>query len=158
MKGVMTAIIAIVLAQLLKVPIKRVQSGNWDLKQALGSGDMPSSHSAGVTSLATYVGLKLGSHTLDFAIAFIFGLLVMYDAQGVRRHAGKTAIKVNELEKRVDQLNGENKDAAHDRKTKQLKERIGHQPEEVVAGAILGFVVGVIGYITRSKNKYTFFI
>ncbi|WNF35160.1 divergent PAP2 family protein [Bacillaceae bacterium IKA-2] len=158
MKGVITALIAIVLAQLLKVPIKRVQTGDIDLKQTLASGGMPSSHSAGVTALATYVGLKLGSRTLDFAIAFIFGIIVMYDAQGVRKHAGETAIKVNELEKRLDQLSGDNNDASHNRKTMRLKENIGHQLAEVVGGAVLGFFVGLIGYLTRRKNKYIFFI
>jgi acid phosphatase family membrane protein YuiD len=156
-KGVIVAIIAIVCAQLLKVPIKRAQKGNWDLMQALGSGGMPSSHSAGVSSLATYTGLKLGFRTLDFAIAFIFGLLVMYDAQGVRRHAGETAIKVNELEKRLDLLTGENKDALHNRKTKQLKESLGHQLEEVVVGSVIGFIIGLTGYIIGSRSKYLFF-
>ncbi len=152
-KGIIAAIIAIVSAQVLKVPLNALKTGKWDVKQILGSGGMPSSHSAGVTSLATYVGLKLGSRSLDFALSIIFGLIVMYDAQGVRKHAGETAIKVNELEKRIDQLSGDNQDEAHDKKSKQLKESIGHQPEEVLGGAILGFIVGFISFLSHRKSK-----
>lgn len=152
MKGIMAALISIGLAQFLKVPIRGLQTGVWDWKQVIGSGGMPSSHAAGVTSLATYIGLKLGSRTLDFALSIVFGLIVMYDAQGVRKHAGDTAIRVNELEKRIDQLSGKNNDRSHDNKTKQLKESIGHQPEEVVGGAILGFVVGFLSFISQRRN------
>ncbi|MCT8137944.1 divergent PAP2 family protein [Anaerobacillus sp. CMMVII] len=151
-KAIIAALISIGLAQLLKVPLKGMQTGVWDWKQLFGSGGMPSSHAAGVTSLATYIGLKLGSRSLDFALSIVFGLIVMYDAQGVRRHAGETSIKVNELEKRIDQLTGTNKDGAHDRKDKQLKESIGHQPEEVLGGAILGFIVGLVSFFSR-ENK-----
>lgn len=153
MKGMLAALISIVLAQVLKVPIKGLRTGHWDVKQMVGSGGMPSSHAAGVTSLATYIGLKLGSRSLDFALSVIFGLIVMYDAQGVRKHAGDTAIKVNEIEKRVDQLSGKNNDQAHDNRTKQLKESIGHQPEEVVGGALLGFLIGFITFFAGKGNK-----
>lgn len=152
MKGIIAALISIGLAQFLKVPIRAMQTGDWDWKQLIGSGGMPSSHAAGVTSLATYIGLKLGSRSLDFALAIIFGLIVMYDAQGVRRHAGDTAIKVNELEKRIDQLTGNNKDSSHNMRTNQLKESIGHQPEEVVGGAILGGLVGILSSISEGKK------
>lgn len=151
MRGIVASLISIVLAQIIKVPINGFKTGNWDLKQAFGSGGMPSSHSAGVTSLATYIGLKLGTRSLDFALSLIFGLIVMYDAQGVRKHAGETAIKVNELEKKIDQLSGHNQDEAHDRKTKSLKESIGHQPEEVIAGALLGFFVGLFSFFSKQR-------
>ncbi|WP_425623290.1 divergent PAP2 family protein [Brevibacillus borstelensis] len=59
---------------------------------------MPSSHSAAVSSLATYVGLTKGWNSTHFSLAALFGLIVMYDASGVRRHAGETAIVVNDLE------------------------------------------------------------
>ncbi len=153
MRGIIAAIISIGLAQFLKVPISALLTGRWDWKQLVGSGGMPSSHAAGVTSLATYIGLKLGSRSLDFALSVIFGLIVMYDAQGVRRHAGDTAIKVNELEKRIDQLSGKDNDLSHDKRTKELKESIGHQPEEVLGGALLGFVVGLICFFSRPKNR-----
>ena len=150
-KGIIAGLVAIVIAQILKVPLNALQTGKWNLKQIFGSGGMPSSHSAGVTSLATYVGLKLGARSLDFALSIIFGLIVMYDAQGIRKHAGETAIKVNDLEKRIDQLSGNNKDEAHDKKSKQLKESLGHQPEEVLGGAVLGFFVGLISYFSNRK-------
>ncbi|RXI97837.1 divergent PAP2 family protein [Anaerobacillus alkaliphilus] len=152
MRGIIAAIVSIGLAQFLKVPINGIITGKWDWRQLVGSGGMPSSHAAGVTSLATYVGLKLGSRSLDFALSVIFGLIVMYDAQGVRRHAGDTAIKVNELEKRIDQLSGQDNDSSHDNKTKELKESIGHQPEEVLGGALLGFFVGLVCFFNGNKK------
>lgn len=152
MKGIIAALISIGLAQFLKVPIRAMKTGVWDWRQIVGSGGMPSSHAAGVTSLATYIGLKLGSRSLDFALSIIFGLIVMYDAQGVRKHAGDTAIKVNELEKRMDQLSGNDNDSSHEKRAKQLKESIGHQPEEVVGGAVLGLFVGMITFINQ-RNK-----
>lgn len=153
MKGILTATLAMVLAQLLKIPTKKISTGQWNWKYAFGSGGMPSSHSALVTSLATYIGLKLGSRTLDFALAIIFGLIVMYDAQGVRRYAGETAIKVNELEKRIDQLSGNEKNTTHRKIAKKLKESIGHQPEEVIGGAVLGALIGLVSFYSKSDNK-----
>lgn len=85
MKGIITSLTAIMIAQILKVPISKSKTGKWDWKEAITPGGMPSSHAAGVTALATYIGLKLGSRTLDFALAVLFGLIVMYDAQGVRK-------------------------------------------------------------------------
>jgi uncharacterized protein len=153
MRGVVTAIVAIFAAQIIKVPIMGIKTGKLDWKQLFGSGGMPSSHAAGVTSLATYIGLKLGSRSLDFALSVIFGLIVMYDAQGVRRHAGETAIKVNELEKRIDQLSGDNKDASHESTANQLKETIGHQPEEVAGGAVFGFLIGLVSFLSKGKKE-----
>ncbi|WP_281243179.1 divergent PAP2 family protein [Anaerobacillus alkalidiazotrophicus] len=152
MKGVIASLMAIVLAQFLKVPIKGLKTGAWDWNRMFSSGGMPSSHSAGVTSLATYIGLKLGIRSLDFALSIILGLIVMYDAQGVRRQAGQTAIKVNELEKRIDQLNGDSKGPMHDQKDIQIKESLGHQPEEVFGGAVLGLLVGLFTYFAN-QNK-----
>lgn len=151
MKGIITSLIAIISAQLLKVPFSRVKTGKWNLMELFTPGGMPSSHAAGVTSLATYIGLKLGSRSLDFALSVLFGLIVMYDAQGVRKNAGETAIRVNELERRIDQMSGEEKERLHDRKTRILKEKIGHQPEEVLGGAFLGLLIGVTSFLSNKK-------
>lgn len=152
-KGIITSLVAMTIAQVLKVPFSRHKTGKWDWKESLTAGGMPSSHAAGVTSLATYTGLKLGSKTLDFALSVLFGLIVMYDAQGVRKSAGETAIKVNELERRIDQMSGNEKEKLHDEKTKMLKEKIGHQPEEVLGGFILGFLVGFLSYLIQLRKE-----
>ncbi|MDQ0253510.1 acid phosphatase family membrane protein YuiD [Evansella vedderi] len=152
-RGIVTSLIAIVIAQFLKIPLKQRETKKWAWETFFEAGGMPSSHSAGVASLATYTGLKLGIRTLDFALSVIFGLLVMYDAQGIRRHAGETAIKVNELEAKVEQLAGESTGSYHERKEKQLKEKLGHQPEEVFAGAILGVIVGGISHLLEKTYR-----
>ncbi|MCD8511682.1 MAG: divergent PAP2 family protein [Bacillus sp. (in: Bacteria)] len=151
-RGIITALVAIGVAQFLKIPLKQRKTKEWKWETFFQSGGMPSSHSAGVASLATYIGLKIGGKTLDFALAVIFGLIVMYDAQGVRRNAGETAMKVNELEAKVEKLAGEQTGSYHERKERHLKEELGHQPEEVAAGALLGAVIGTVSYLF-GKNK-----
>ncbi|MGO4888042.1 divergent PAP2 family protein [Anaerobacillus sp. MEB173] len=154
-RGVFTALLAIILAQFLKIPLKQRETKQWKWQTFFESGGMPSSHSAAVTSLATYIGLKLGVRSLDFALSVIFGLIVMYDAQGVRRYAGETSVRVNELDEKVEALAGENPGVYHEKKEKELKEKIGHQPEEVAGGALLGLTVGFMSYLfDRNKRRY----
>lgn len=153
-RGIFTALIAIVIAQLLKIPLKQKETNKWTWRTFFESGGMPSSHSAGVAALSTFVGLRIGVKTLDFALSVVFGLIVMYDAQGVRRHAGETSMKVNELEDKIEQLAGESTHAEHEQKEKQLKEELGHQPEEVVAGALLGIMVGAISHLLGGNKRY----
>ncbi len=145
-KPVITALTTIGIAQLLKIPIHRITDGHWNWRLFFETGGMPSSHSAGVSSLAAYVAFKSGVKTVDFALASIFGLLVMYDAQGVRRQAGELTIKVNELEEQLERIRGKEDRHYHDRKIKKMRERLGHQPVEVVAGALLGIACGYVGY------------
>jgi len=145
-KGLKIALATIGLAQLLKIPLQRKQTGKWNWRAIFETGGMPSSHSAGVSSLATFIALKRGVKTFDFALATIFGLLVMYDAQGVRRQAGELTIKLNELEEEVERLRGQPDYHYHDQETKRLKEMLGHQPIEVVIGALFGMLTGSISY------------
>ncbi|MFC4322738.1 divergent PAP2 family protein [Litchfieldia salsa] len=145
-KAVYTALVTIGLAQFVKIPIKKVKTGQWDWGTFVETGGMPSSHSAGVSSLATYVALKRGVPTIDFALSTVFGLIVMYDAQGIRRQAGEITLKVNELDEQVERLKGKDDDHFHDRKEKNLKEMLGHQPEEVIGGALFGMATGALGY------------
>lgn len=95
---------------------------------------MPSSHSAVVTSLATLVGKYQGVDTPIFAIAFIFALVVMYDACGVRRAAGKQAALLN----KIIQTPGLTTLQVSER----LVEVLGHTPVQVFVGALIGIVVG----------------
>lgn len=97
---------------------------------------MPSSHSALVTSLATGVGIKDGWNSTVFAAAVGFALVVMYDAAGVRRAAGKQARVLNQI---MDIL----AHSGHIPGTK-LRELLGHTPFEVMAGALLGIVVAAL--------------
>ncbi|WP_209122263.1 divergent PAP2 family protein [Alkalihalobacillus sp. BA299] len=150
-KEITTALTTIGIAQLLKVPLNKQATGTWNWKSVIESGNMPSSHSAGVTALATYIGLKKGFKTVDFALAAVFGLIVMYDAQGIRRQAGELTIKVNHLDEEVDKLAGHESQAAHEEKDRKLKEMLGHQPQEVIGGALLGAFTGAISYLLYEK-------
>jgi uncharacterized protein len=150
-KGITISLASIGIAQLLKVPIKQSQTGKWDWKMAVASGGMPSSHSAGVTSLATYVALKKGVPSIDFALASVFGLIVMYDAQGIRRQAGEITLRVNTLDEEIERIAGAPERHLINAKNERLKEMLGHQPAEVLGGAILGIALGALGYFLSEK-------
>lgn len=148
-RAITTAILTIGVAQLLKIPLKQLKTGKWSWKTFFETGGMPSSHSAGVSSLATYIALKKGIPTIDFALASIFGLIVMYDAQGVRRQTGELSLRVNKLDEQVEVLSGHHPGGIHREKEERLKEMLGHQPEEVVGGAFLGIATGVVSYLAK---------
>lgn len=124
------------IAQFLKVFIVLWTQKKWDFTRLVGSGGMPSSHSALVTSLATCIGKNFGFDSGEFALALTISMVVMYDAAGVRRAAGKQAEVLNQI---LDDL-------YHHRtefNSKRLKELLGHTPVEVLAGAALGIIVGI---------------
>jgi uncharacterized protein len=132
-------IFAWALAQFIKVPIfyimyRRVHWGLW-----FSSGGMPSSHSALVTSVMLAIGLFDGFNTSLFAISFTLAMIVVYDAAGVRREAGRHAEKINIL---INELF-----SGHPISEKQLKEVIGHTPAQVIAGVILGLSSALIYYL-----------
>jgi len=151
-RAVITAITTIGLAQFLKIPIKKIKTGKWEWDTFFETGGMPSSHSAGVSSLATFIALKRGVPTVDFALSTVFGLIVMYDAQGIRRQAGELTLKVNEIDEQLERIEGKPEHHFHDNKEKKLKEMLGHQPEEVLGGAIFGMLTGLIGYLFTKKS------
>lgn len=151
-KGILTALLTIGLAQFLKIPIKKIKTREWEWGTFFETGGMPSSHSAGVSSLATFIALKRGIPTIDFALSTVFGLIVMYDAQGIRRQSGELTIKVNELDEELERLAGQKDHHYHDKKEKKLKERLGHQPEEVLGGALFGMITGTIAHFLTKKS------
>ncbi|PLX32509.1 MAG: hypothetical protein C0604_05135 [Clostridiales bacterium] len=120
-------------AQALKVILTLIKEKKLDFYRFVGSGGMPSSHSAMVMGLSTAIGLKMGWDSLEYAVSIIFSLIIMYDASGVRRAVGKQAMILNQMIKDRQQ----NKQIEE----KQLKELVGHTPIEVFAGAILGILI-----------------
>ena len=122
--------------QTFKVIYDLVKTKKFNFKRILGAGGMPSSHSAVVTSLATLIGKYEGVNTPIFALSVIFAFVVMYDAAGVRRAAGKQATLLNKLVE-TKWLNGI-------QVQEKLVEVLGHTPLQVFVGAILGIVVGLI--------------
>ena len=131
-------------AQVIKVLIALFITKKFDLERLIGSGGMPSSHSALVCGLATAVFIRHGFVSLEFAVAVVLALIVMYDAMGVRRAAGEQAKTLNKLVNwYVFHQQSEEEDPPVLETDKMLKELIGHTPLEVISGAILG-----IGLVT----------
>ena len=123
------------IAQLIKVCIEFARVRRIDVSLFFGSGGMPSSHTSFVVAMATYIGYIEGFNSTYFAMAAVVSAIVMYDATGVRRAAGKQAAVLNML---IENLN--NPDIKLEKK---LKELLGHSPLQVAAGFILGIAVAM---------------
>lgn len=120
-------------AQLAKYIIDGLRHRGWSPRHLLfGSGGMPSSHTAFVSALATVAGLTDGFDSLTFAICFVLAFVVMTDAIGVRRETGRQGSAINLL---MDWFTLEHDDTEE---STELKERMGHSPQEVLVGALWG--------------------
>lgn len=124
------------LAQSLKVLRLAIKRRRLNLKWLLDTGGMPSSHSAGVASVATVTGLYYGFGSILFLMALSFAVVTMFDAAGVRRLVGKQAIVLNKM---TDDLYEHGQIGE-----KRLKELLGHTPIEVFAGAFLGIFISYV--------------
>ena len=122
--------------QLFKLIYDLCTTKKFNFKRILGAGGMPSSHSAVVTSLATLIGKNIGVDSPIFALALIFAFVVMYDACGVRRAAGKQAKVLNDIVNTPGLSSIEVKG--------KLQEALGHTPLQVFVGALIGIVAGLI--------------
>lgn len=122
--------------QSFKVIYDLVKTKKFNFKRILGAGGMPSSHTAVVTTLATMIGKNEGFDTPIFAMAVIFSLVVMYDAAGVRRAAGKQARLLNKIVE-TPGLTGV-------QVQEKLLEALGHTPLQVFVGATIGIAVGLL--------------
>jgi acid phosphatase family membrane protein YuiD len=100
---------------------------------------MPSSHTSLVVGLATAVGLKESLDSSLFALCLVFSLVVMYDATGVRLHAGRQAEVLNEMIMNLP-ANHPVADA------RPLRDSLGHTPVQVGVGAVVGLLVGYLHY------------
>ena len=128
----MSAVTGWVVAQFLKTLIDFALNKNFNAERLVGSGGMPSSHSATVCGLTTAALLKYGTGSFEFSVSFVLSMIVMYDAIGVRRETGKQAKLLNSiLSENPLKLNAEVLQ-------EKLKEYVGHTPLQVLAGAILG--------------------
>ncbi len=125
-------------AQVLKTIIFVLVNKTFDPERLLGDGGMPSSHSATVMALVTSTAFYHGTGSFEFAIAGVLALIVMHDAMGVRRETGIQAKVINNMMEWLQELNG---DINVEEK---LKEFVGHTPLQVLFGAILGVIVGLV--------------
>ncbi len=136
MRFLLAPIVAWALAQVAKVTLTSVRQRRLNLRVLAETGGMPSSHSAIVAGLTTAVGKYSGVGSAAFAIALIFTFVVMYDAAGLRRAAGRQAEVLNRLVEDLVHMRGVQE--------ARLRELLGHTPTEVLVGALIGFVVGLI--------------
>ena len=110
---------------------------------------MPSSHSAAVTSLCTAIAFEAGLDSPLFAVATIFGVIVMFDATGVRFQAGQQAVIINQMRIDFQLFVEQTKGWAHkknEEKMEELKTLLGHKPIEVFMGALTGILISVAIY------------
>ena len=132
----MTTLASWVIAQSIKVSLGVIQEKKFDFRWFVGTGGMPSSHAAGASCLAAAIGMDYGFGSAYFALAASFAIVVMFDAQGVRRSSGRQARILNKI---MDDIYWKGK--IHEGR---LRELIGHTPIEVIAGFLLGVTIALI--------------
>lgn len=133
------ALSAWALAQLIKVPLEYLRSRQWDWTLLLRAGGMPSSHSALVASATHAIGLFFGFNSPLYALSFVLAMIVIYDATGIRRQAGKHAAIINAMIRDLA--------AGHPLREEQLREVLGHTPLEALGGTLLGIIIGQLSWI-----------
>lgn len=125
-------------AQVLKTLIHLFMTRKFVAERLVGSGGMPSSHSATVCALATSIAIECGFASTEFAISLILAIIVMHDAMGVRRETGIQAKVLNEMLKLFEDMGSDM--PPQDK----LKEFVGHTPLQVLIGAILGILIAIL--------------
>lgn len=128
------------ISQFVKAIINLILYKKFSFERLFGDGGMPSAHSATVMCLCIMIGWTMGFGSPIFAFSFIFAVVVMRDALGVRREAGKQAASIKQLAESVNKI-FHSKD--NEIKTENLKVLVGHTPLQVIFGAITGVIVAV---------------
>ena len=137
------ALIAWSLAQALKVPVEYFQTHKWNWALLVQAGGMPSSHSALMVAVTHGIGLSAGFNSPLFALAFAISMIIIYDATGIRRQAGKHAEMINAM---INDLA-----SGHPLKQEQLLEVLGHTPLEALGGILLGVIIAQITWMVWVK-------
>jgi acid phosphatase family membrane protein YuiD len=135
----MCALAALIVAQFLKVVVVLVIDKKIEMFRLSSTGGMPSSHSSTVAALTTSMGYIYGIESPYFAIAAVFGMIVIYDSIGIRRAAGKHAEILNNLMQEFSHLWDEGEHP------KALKTLLGHTYPQTIMGTILGILIGITG-------------
>jgi uncharacterized protein len=131
------------IAQTIKVPYEYLQTHHWNWALLVQAGGMPSSHAALVVGVAHAIGLSVGFDSGLFALAFAMCMIVIYDATGIRRQAGKHAELINAMIN--DMASG------NPLKQEQLREVLGHTPMEALGGILLGLIVAQLTWMIWAK-------
>ncbi|WP_208559348.1 divergent PAP2 family protein [Marinilactibacillus kalidii] len=146
------ALSAIIITQIIKIPVAFILGRPTSLALATSTGGMPSSHSAGVTALITSLIIKEGMESPFVAIAATFGVIVIFDSMGVRRQSGEHGILINELiadfenlRKMIVNLGQDGSKSVKEMidETKHSKEFLGHKPIEVFFGILSGILIAL---------------
>lgn len=132
----MVTLLAWAIAQTIKVGLGVLRTRRFDFRWFVGTGGMPSAHAAGSSALATIIGFDCGFNTPFFALAAVFAMVTMFDAQGVRHSTGRQAAILNKL---LDDIYWKGK-----LEERRLKELIGHTPVEVFMGSLIGILLAII--------------
>ena len=127
---------ACLVAQITKIAIGVIRERRFDFRWLVWTGGMPSTHAAGVTALSTALGIREGVGTPLFAAALVFTIIILFDAQGVRRWSGRQAQILNKM---MDDIYFKRRI-----QEERLKELLGHTPTQVLAGMGIGILVGWI--------------
>ncbi len=135
---VYSAALAWLIAQTIKVILGVIREKRFNFMWFVGTGDMPSSHAAGVAALASSIGLYAGFDTPLFALVLLFAIVVLFDAQGVRRSSGQQAQILNKI---LDDIYWRKKI-----QEERLKELLGHTPIEILAGVAIGVLISLLCY------------
>ena len=128
-------------AQLIKTIIHAIVTKSIDFTRLIGDGGMPSGHSATVCAVATSAGILYGLGSFPFAISVIVAIIVMHDAMGVRHETGEQAKVLNQM---IDQWIDISEKNSPFLQNMHLKEMVGHTPLQVMAGMVVGIVVGCL--------------
>lgn len=135
-KVFITTLYAWIIAQAIKVIIGVIRQKKFDFRWLIGTGGMPSSHAAGASCLAAALGLEYGFESPYFTLAASFAIVVMFDAQGVRRATGRQARILNQV---MDDIYWRGRTSEG-----RLRELIGHTPIEVLAGSLVGIIIAFL--------------
>jgi len=137
-KILLVTIVVWITGQSIKIVTNLLRGKRFNFRWVIVTGGMPSSHAAGVTALTTCCGLEYGFQSGIFALAFVFAMVTMFDAQGVRRSTGEQAEILNRV---IDDMYWHKKlDMGR------IREFVGHSPVQVLAGFLLGLGMAVFLY------------
>ena len=140
----MIAVSGWAIAQIVKVLVVLAQDKRLDLHYFIASGRMPSAHSATVCALATAIAITNGFSSVEFAIAAVVAIIVMYDAAGVRRAVSRQSVVLNRILKEL------RENSPRDEVERNLREFVGHTPTQVFVGAAIGVAVAFLWLVVRS--------
>lgn len=138
-RPLISAVVAMLIAQIAKPLVGFTVDRKFNWRLLFTTGGMPSSHTATVVALTTSIYMTEGIHSLAFAISFVFASIIVHDAMGIRRAAGKQAEVINEWSRILSSLHEEGQFTIEN-----LKTMLGHNLLQVAFGTILGLVIAFI--------------